>query len=108
MKQFDNDKCQNDNNNGSGNKFFVPSIISKLLFDGFQNWIRNYQHNKNIKKQDIVEEKLIVVENLQVKLDNRVKENGHRINTLRVLLISSMIMNFVFFAVLLIVLIVML
>src|SRR5690554_7482790 len=99
MKQFKNDKNHDDN--GSGNKFFVPSIISKLLFDGFQNWIRNYQHNKNIKKQDVVEEKLIVVENLQIKLDNRVKENGHKIDTLRVLLISSMVMNFVFFAVLL-------
>lgn len=102
MKNKDNGNKQ-DNMNGS----FIPSIISKLLFDGFQNWIRDYQHNRNIKKHDVVEEKLIIVENLQLKLDKRVKENKYKIDALRILLIMSMIMNFVFFAVVLVFLILM-
>ncbi len=103
MKRKDKENNQDNMNNGS----FIPSIISKLLFDGFQNWIRDYQHNRNIKKHDIVEEKLVLVENLQLKLDKRVKENKYKIDALRVLLIMSMVMNFVFFAVLLIFLILM-
>jgi len=103
MKQKDNDNKQDKMNNGS----FIPSLLSKLIFDGFQNWIRDYQHNKNIKKHDVVEEKLIVVENLQLKLDKRVKENKYKIDGLRMLLIMSMIMNFVFFAVVLVFLILM-
>ncbi len=102
-KQNNGNNAQDNMNNGS----FIPSILSKLLFDGFQNWIRDYQHNKNIKKHDVVEEKLIVVENLQLKLDKRVKENKYKIDALRVLLIMSMIMNFVFFAVVLVFLILM-
>lgn len=104
MKQFDNDKNQENNNIGA--RSFIPSIISKLLFDGFQNWIRDFQHNKNIKKQDVVEDKLIVLENLQLKLDKRVKENRYRIDALRVFMIMSMIMNFVFFAIVLVFLII--
>ncbi len=103
MKKKDKENNQDYMNNGS----FIPSIISKLLFDGFQNWIRDYQHNRNIKKHDIVEEKLVLVENLQLKLDKRVKENKYKIDALKVLVIMSMIMNLVFFAVLLVFLIIM-
>ena len=102
MKNKDNGNKQ-DNMNGS----FIPTMISKLLFDGFQNWIRDYQHNRNIKKHDVVKENLIIVENLQLKLDKRVKENKYKIDALRILLIMSMIMNFVFFAVVLVFLILM-
>jgi hypothetical protein len=97
----------NGNNQDTMNGSFIPSMLSKLLFDGFQNWIRDYQHNRNIKKQDVIEDKLIIVENLQLKLDKRVKENKYKIDALRILLIMSMIMNFVFFAVVLVFLILM-
>lgn len=100
-------KANSNNKQDAMNGAFIPSLISKLLFDGFQNWVRDYQHNRNIKKHDIVEEKLVIVENLQLKLDKRVKENMYKIDALRILLITSMIMNFVFFAVVLIFLIVM-
>ncbi len=103
MKKKDKENNQDYMNNGS----FIPSIISKLLFDGFQNWIRDYQHNRNIKKHDIVEEKLVIVENLQLKLDKRIKENKYKIDALKALLIMSMIMNFLFFAVVLVFLILM-
>jgi hypothetical protein len=103
MKKKDKENNQDYMNNGS----FIPSIISKLLFDGFQNWIRDYQHNRNIKKHDIVEEKLVIVENLQLKLDKRIKENKYKIDALKALLITSMIMNFLFFAVVLVFLILM-
>ncbi len=102
MKNKDNGNTQDTMNNS-----FIPSILSKLLFDGFQNWVRDYQHNRNIKKHDVIEDKLIVVENLQLKLDKRVKENKYKIDALRTLLIMSMIMNFVFFAVVLVFLILM-
>ncbi len=92
-------KVEGDMGNSSS---FIPGLFSKLVFDIFHNWIRDYQHNKNIKKNDVVEEKLITVENLTVKLEKRVKENKYKLNNLKKLLVTSMVINFLMSAAILV------
>ncbi|OQY38696.1 MAG: hypothetical protein B6226_03300 [Candidatus Cloacimonetes bacterium 4572_65] len=88
-------KKTKDDNLNSGT--FIPAIFSKLVFEFIQNWIRDFNHNKNIRKSDPIEEKLITIENLQLKVDKRVKDNRNSIDKLKLMMMISMIMNFVLF-----------
>ena len=94
-------KTEKDNMSGS----FIPTIFSKLVFDFFQNWLRDFHQGKNIKKNDVIEEKLITVENLQLKLEKKVKENKANIISIKNLLVTSMFINIIMFIIIIVFLI---
>lgn len=98
----------NNNKNEEKGNNVITSILSKALFDGFSNWIRNYQHAKNIKKTDESSEKLVTIENYLLKVHKKSKENSHKIDSIKTLLVISLITNLVIFILLIILMIVLL